>query len=80
MCSLYFNKMEGENKPPGGMRKHEKKEWRYALYEWMWWGVTAGCPVYGREISLCLLLAACVCYLPVAQTRCRSESGLGGGN
>ena len=20
-----FNKMEGENKPPGGMRKHEKR-------------------------------------------------------
>ena len=42
MCCLYFNKMEGENKPPGGMRKHEKKGRRYALYEWMWWGVTVG--------------------------------------
>lgn len=36
--------------------------------------------VYGRVIPLCLLLAACVCYPPVAQTRCRSDSGLGGGN
>ena len=37
-------------------------------------------PVYGLVILLRLLLAACVCYLPVAQTRCRSDSGLGGGN
>ena len=80
--------MEGENKPPGGMRKHEKKGRRYALYEWMWCDgelrcdgvVTAGDPVYGLVIPLRLLLAACVCYPPVAQTRFRSDSGLGGGN
>ena len=42
--------------------------------------VTAGDPVYGLVIPLRLLLAACVCYPPIAQTRCRSDSGLGGGN
>ena len=31
--------------------------------------VTAGDPVYGLVIPLRLLLAACVCYPPVAQTR-----------
>lgn len=72
--------MKGENKPPGGMRKHEKKERRYALYEWMWWGVTVGlsrvwtCNTAAFATRCMRLLSA------VAQTRCRSDSGLGGGN
>ena len=38
--------------------------------------VTAGDPVYGLVIPLRLLLAACVCYPPVAQTRFAQTVGL----
>ena len=46
---------------------------------WMCWRhLQQRVPVYGRGIPLRLLFDADVCYPPVAQTRLRSNSGLGG--
>ena len=49
--------MKGENKPPGGMRKHEKKGQRYALYEWMWWDGELRQDVPCMDVKY-----RCVCY------------------